>query len=188
MKVTFHSSWQIPNAVWQRLQRLIPKHRPSPKGGRPPLDSRRVAEGIFYVLRTGCQWKAAPREYGSGSALHNYFQLWTRRGVFRKFWKKALGEYDRRKRIRWSWQTLDAELHKAPLGGEKNREKPDGSRQVGSEAIGPDRCPRRGPGLGDRSCQRPRPEAGQADLEQHSDSSSSAERSPAATPVRGQSV
>lgn len=188
MKVTFHSSWQIPEAVWRRLERLIPKWRPSPKGGRPPLDPRRVAEGIFYVLRTGCQWKAAPREFGSGSALHNYFQRWTRHGVFRKLWKQALVEYDHRKRIRWTWQTLDAELHKAPLGGEKNREKPDRSWQAGSQAIGADGCSRRGAGLGDRTCQRPRPETGAADVEQHSHSSSEAERTPATTPVRGQGL
>ena len=188
MKVTFHSSWQIPDAVWRRLQRLIPKHRPSPKGGRPPLDARRVAEGIFYVLRTGCQWKAAPQEYGSGSALHNYFQLWTRAGVFRKLWRNALAEYDQRKRIRWTWQTLDAELHKAPLGGEKNREKPYRSRQAWSETVGSDGCPRRGPGLGDRTCQRPRPETRQAHLEQHSSATSLAERTPTTTPVRGQSL
>lgn len=109
------------------MRRLIPRWRRSPKGGRPPLDPRRVADGIYYILRTGCQWKAAPREYGSGSALHNYFQQWTRHGVFRKLWKEGLVTYDRRQRIRWTWQTLDTELHKAPLGGEKNREKPDRS-------------------------------------------------------------
>jgi transposase len=154
MKVTFHSSWQMPEALWQRLRRVIPKRRRSPKGGRPPLDQRRVADGIYYVLRTGCQWKAAPRQFGSGSALHNYFQIWTRHGVFRKLWKQGLAEYDRRKRIRWKWQTLDTSLHKAPLGGEKNREKSYRSRQAGREMLGVDRCPRRGAWVGDRRSQR----------------------------------
>jgi transposase len=154
MKVTFHSSWQLPEALWQRLSRLIPKWHPSPKGGRPRLDQRRVADGIYYVLRTGCQWKAAPRQFGSGSALHNYFQLWTCCGVFRKLWKQGLVEYDRRKRIRWKWQTLDTSLHKAPLGGEKNWEKPYRSRQAGGETVGVDRRPGHRAGVGHRGSQR----------------------------------
>jgi transposase len=32
--------------------------------GRPPVSVREVLEGILYVLRTGCQWKALPKEYG----------------------------------------------------------------------------------------------------------------------------
>lgn len=91
MKVTLHSYARMPEAIWRRLRGLIPKWRPSPKGGRPALDARRVADGIYYILRTGCQWKAAPREYGSGSALHNYFQKWTRHGVFRKLWRQGPG-------------------------------------------------------------------------------------------------
>jgi transposase len=35
-----------------------------------------VLNGILYVLRTGCHWKAVPKEYGSGSTLHRRFQEW----------------------------------------------------------------------------------------------------------------
>ena len=74
--------WRIPDELWQRVEPLLPKRRRSRKGGRPPLPYRQVLDGIFYVLRTGCQWKAAPREFGSGSSLHRYFQRLVRRGVF----------------------------------------------------------------------------------------------------------
>ena len=76
--------WRIPDELWERIERLLPKTRRNPKGGRPRLPSRQVGDGIFYVLRTGCQWKAAPREFGSGSTLHKRFQEWVRRGVFRR--------------------------------------------------------------------------------------------------------
>ncbi len=33
------------------------------------MSARKALKGIFYVLRTGCQWKALPREYGSGSTV-----------------------------------------------------------------------------------------------------------------------
>jgi len=160
MKVTASSYRRMPEALWRQLLGWLPKPRAHSKGGRPPLDPRRVADGIYYVLRTGCPWKAAPREYGSGSSLHRYFQQWTARGVFRKLWKQGLQQYDRRRGIGWRWQSLDTALNKAPLGGEKNREKPHRSRQAGRQTFGADRRPRRGAGLGDWSGQSTRPETG----------------------------
>jgi transposase len=141
-------SWRIPNGLWQRMEPFLPKYRKSPKGGRPRLETRKVMNGIFYVLRTGCQWKAAPAEFGSGSSLHRYFQEYARRGVFHKLWKYLLRRYDEVRGIQWKWQSLDGSMTKAPLGGEKNREKPHGSREVGGEAVDPDRWTRRPLGRG----------------------------------------
>jgi transposase len=77
-------AFRIPDELWQRIEPLLPKRRKSRKGGRPPLPYRQVIDGIFYILRTGCQWKAVPCEFGSGSSLHRYFQRWVKRGLFRK--------------------------------------------------------------------------------------------------------
>ena len=127
--------WRMPDAMWERMEMLLPRRRRSRKGGRPPLPQRQVADGIFYVLRTGCQWKAAPREFGSGSSLHRYFQAWTKRGVFRQLWGWSLLEYDDLKGIQWEWQSMDGAMTKSPLGGEKNREKPDRSGQTRNQAF-----------------------------------------------------
>lgn len=143
MRIYFSNKWRLPDPIWKRMRKLIPHWHPSPKGGRPALDERRVADGIYYVMRTGCPWKAAPPQFGSGSCLHHYFQMWTKHRVFRRLWKQGLLEYDHRRRIQWTWQSLDGTMTKAPLGGEKNREKPHGSRQVGRQAVGADRWPRR---------------------------------------------
>ena len=43
-------------------------------GGRKPMESRQIFEAIVYVLRTGIQWKALPKEYDSSSSIHRYFQ------------------------------------------------------------------------------------------------------------------
>jgi transposase len=140
---------QIPEAVWARLEPLLPRYKPSPKGGKPRLPLRKVANGIFYVLVTGCQWKAMPREFGSGSAIHAYFQEWVELGIFQKLWSVALAEYDDLKGIDWEWQSLDGAMNKSPLGGEKNRQKPDRSRQNRGQAFGADRwswCAHRGGG------------------------------------------
>ena len=47
---------------WEIIQPLLLPSRQGP--GRPPeLDLRRVANAIFYVVRTGCQWKNLPGDY-----------------------------------------------------------------------------------------------------------------------------
>jgi len=119
---------QMPEKMWQRFEPLLPRYRRSPKGGRPRVNLRGVANGIFYLLRTGCQWKALPPQFGSSSTAHRYFQEWSRRRVFQRFWKKCLQTYDARRGIAWRWQALDGSITKAPLGGEKNRQKPHRSR------------------------------------------------------------
>lgn len=147
MKTTISFN-RMPEPLWQRLRKLIPRKRRRTKGGRPPLDVRQVADGIYFVMRTGCPWKSVPSQVGAGSSLHRYFQQWTACGVFRKLWRQGLIEYDRRRGISWRWQTLDTAMNKAPLGGEKNREKSHRSRQAGREAVRFDRCSRRRAGTG----------------------------------------
>ena len=144
---------QLPDALWERMEPLLPKYQPSRKGGRPRLPLRKVANGVFYVLLTGAQWKAMPSEFGSGSAIHAYFQEWVELGVFAKLWRLALEEYDQLQGIDWEWQSLDGAMTKSPLGGEKNREKPDGSGEIGSEAIRVDRWARRTDRRGRQWCQ-----------------------------------
>jgi transposase len=119
---------RIPEKVWAQLDALLPNYRQSPKGGRPRANLRGVANGIFYVLRTGCQWKALPPHFGKPSTVHRYFQEWTQLGVWKQFWKRCLRKYDQRKGIAWRWQSLDGATTKSPLGGEKNRAKSHGSR------------------------------------------------------------
>ena len=142
---------EIPEALWERIELLLPLCKPSPKGGRPRLPMRNVVSGILYVLATGCQWKAMPKQFGSGSAIHEYFQEWVELGVFQELWEFVLTEYDELKGIDWKWQSMDGAMTKSPLGGEKNRQKPDRSGQAGGEAVDPGRWPWRPPG---RRCRR----------------------------------
>ena len=121
-----YQSWKISDEFWNVVKNYIPVHKRDPEkeykrtvgGGRKPPDMRRILEGIFYVLRTGIQWKAAPREYGSSSNLHRYFQIWENAGFFKTIWAKGLEKYDEFKGIGWEWQSLDGCMTKSPLGGE----------------------------------------------------------------------
>lgn len=66
-----------------------------PGAARPRKDVRVVSEGIVYVLRTGCQWKALPKErFGSASAINARFLEWERADFFEALWQAGLAEYD----------------------------------------------------------------------------------------------
>ena len=122
----FIKSWTVSDALWERVAPLIPEHRRvkgrrykrRPGGGRKRMPPRRVFEAIMYVLRTGCQWKALPKEYGSASSVHAYFLEWKRRRVFVKMWRRGLAEYDEMEGIAWLWQSIDGTMVKAPLAQE----------------------------------------------------------------------
>jgi len=107
----------IPEPLWQKLQLLIPPRAVKSRRGRPRNDDRAVMGGIIYRLRTGCQWRAIPREFGSGQTCHRRFQEWERAGVFEKLFVCMLHYYDHRRGIQWKWGALDSVIVKAPKGG-----------------------------------------------------------------------
>ena len=104
-----------------------------PSSGRRPLPSPRTcANGIFYVLRTGCQWKALDATgICSGSTAHLRFQEWVAAGVFLELWRTGLERYDELKGLDWSWLSMDGALTKSPLGGGKTGPNPTDRGKTG---------------------------------------------------------
>ncbi len=56
---------------------------------------------IFYVLRTGCQWKALPRSLGAPNPVHDRFQQWRQAGVFERLWQAGVLEYEAKVGFDW---------------------------------------------------------------------------------------
>jgi transposase len=118
------AGWRdLPDELWGNIEPLVPPDPLSPDGGRPAKDHRTIMNGILYVLRTGCQWKMMPREYGSGSSVHRHFQRWARGKVFEWIWRFCLEEYDDLKGIDWRWQIIDSSTVSAPVKGGIRRGK-----------------------------------------------------------------
>ena len=64
----------LSDAEWTLISPLIP---PARRGGRRrSVDVREVLNAIFYVLTTGCQWKALPKDLPPKSTAHFYLMLW----------------------------------------------------------------------------------------------------------------
>jgi putative transposase len=52
--------------------------------GRPPADLREVLNGIFYLVRTGCQWRLLPKDFPPWSTVHTWYRRWRRDGTWEK--------------------------------------------------------------------------------------------------------
>src|SRR6516162_4281778 len=67
-------------AAWRLIEPMLPAARP---GGRPRTTNlRSVLNAIFYLLRTGCQWRLLPREFPAWSTVYHYFRSWNNGGVW----------------------------------------------------------------------------------------------------------
>ena len=131
------AAYQIPDQLWNRIKPLLPQPKPKKKTGRPRMDDRLAMNAVFYVLRTGCQWKAIPRSLGAPSTIHDRFQEWCKARLFQRLWKTGLIAYDDTKGLEWKWQAMDGAMTKAPLGGKKHRPKPNRQAEVWNKAKPP---------------------------------------------------
>lgn len=107
----------IPDEVWERLKVWLPERPRSRKGGRPRNDDRRVMSGIVYRLKTGCQWDAIPREFGSGNTCYDRFREWQAAGVFHMLHVEMVLFYDQQVGVDLNWCSMDSATVKAPKGG-----------------------------------------------------------------------
>ncbi len=112
---------RIPDELWDEIKKVLPKEKPSKTVGRPIVKYRKVLDGILYVLKTGCQWKMIPKEYGSGSTCHRRFQEWNNFDIFKKTWIKLLKIYDKEMSIDWNWQSINSiSIYEVTFGGGEN--------------------------------------------------------------------
>lgn len=121
--VNYHA---MPRKLWRKLKKHLPKQKDRTGPGRPPVDNRDVMNGLWYILWTGCQWKAIKRDWFnvSSSVLHERFQTWTRMGIFAKLFKIMVRFYAHEQQIGWDWQSVDSKSVPSPLGGKKTGKNP----------------------------------------------------------------
>jgi transposase len=111
----------LPDALWERIEPLLPKQPPRPQGGRPRISDRAALTGILFVLKTGTPWEYLPQEMGCGSGMTCWRRLrdWQQAGVWKKIWRLLLDELGANDLIDWSTSALDSCSVRAVLGGSK---------------------------------------------------------------------
>lgn len=107
--------WEVSDDLWEHVEPLIPPAPSHAKGGRPRMSDRAAFAAIVYVLRTGIQWNALPREMGASSTVYDRFRQWEAQGFFQRVWQAELEHYDELIGIGWDWQSVDSSTVKAPF-------------------------------------------------------------------------
>ena len=135
-------SWEVSDAFWEIVEPLIPRPKRDDEkqykrkvgGGRKPIEARTVFSASVYVLRTGIQWKALPKEvFGSPSAIRRYFREWEQSGFFLELWERGLSEFDDMEGIAWEWQSIDGCMNKAPIAKESSGRNPTDREKNGTK-------------------------------------------------------
>ena len=74
----------VTDEQWLLLRPLLPKARKS-RAGRPvKVDRRALLDAIFYLLRTGCQWRQLPKDFPPWGTVACQYYRWRRQGVWQR--------------------------------------------------------------------------------------------------------
>lgn len=113
---------------WKKVETFFTQKR---KFGRPITYSRRsIVNAIFYVTKSGCQWRMVPKDFPNWITVYYYFQKWCRAGIWEQV-LDCLNEQDRSrkgKKAHPTYAILDSQSSKTQYnsdergtdGGKKN--------------------------------------------------------------------
>jgi transposase len=110
----------VPDELWALVEPVLPKHEPSPKGGKPRKPDRLCLTGLAFVLKTGIPWEDFPREMGCcGMTLWNRLQEWAAAGVWDQVHRLLLDHLRAAGAIDLSRVIVDSSSIRAVHGGKK---------------------------------------------------------------------
>src|SRR4051812_32460263 len=100
----------VSDELWAVVAPLLPPPRPRPKGGRPPVDDRKVLAGILFVLKSGIPWAMLPQEMGCSSGMTCWRRLraWQKAGIWERLHRALLDRLGRANAIDWGRCSLDS--------------------------------------------------------------------------------
>ena len=84
-------------AIWQRVEPLLPVRTVSTKGGRPAANDKDCLRGIIFLLRSGCRWNDLDdvKDCPSSATCWRRYAEWTKSGVWDQLFQIVLEEYQR---------------------------------------------------------------------------------------------
>ena len=75
--------YSLSEAQFALIEPILKEYRDN-RGRKPAISDRHALEGIFYILREGCRWRALPEAFGHWMQVFMRYKRWIERGVW---WK-----------------------------------------------------------------------------------------------------
>src|SRR5215211_6865281 len=69
---------------WAVIRPLLPRRRSGGPGRPREVDRRDLLDAIFYLLRTGCQWRFLPKDFPPWGTVASQFHRWRKSGLWEK--------------------------------------------------------------------------------------------------------
>jgi transposase len=117
------ATWILSDEQWLRIARFLPKRKVSTLGGRPRASDRKAFQGILWILRTGAQWSALPRDpkvFASASTCWRRLHEWTERGAFPTMFRSFLSELNAANQIDWEESFVDGTFASSKKGVQRS--------------------------------------------------------------------
>jgi transposase len=103
--------WVISDAMWERLEPLLPSMDPR-RGGRW-RDHRLMIEAIAWKYRTGAPWRDLPERFGSWKGVYNRFRNWSLDGTWARLLAGVQAQADAAGELDWLAVAVDSTVCRA---------------------------------------------------------------------------
>lgn len=87
-------NYHIPKRIWEKIYSFLRSVKGLHTSNEQPL--RKFVESVWYVMRTGCQWRLMPNYYGCWRSVHKRFKYWADKQIWRELMEAVQdidGEY-----------------------------------------------------------------------------------------------
>jgi putative transposase len=125
--------WRIPDHMWILIEPILLEYDPPASTGRKRIDQRAAFNALIFRLRSGCQWNHLPEEFPDDSSVHRTFQRWVEFGILQRIWAVLVESCSELGGLDWQWQSADAAMNKARMGGDKIGRNPTDRGKNGSK-------------------------------------------------------
>ncbi len=120
--------FDLSDEEWEVIAPLLPGGDGVVRRGRRPRETRRVLDGILYILRTGAPWRDLPERYGPYTSIYNRFNRWAKAGVWGSVFEALARASPQSPRL------IDSSIvraHQHSAGAKRGAAKRSGGRAVG---------------------------------------------------------
>ena len=111
--------YKLTDAQWNKIAAIFPKRK---KMGRPPVDNRKIVNGILGILKTGSPWRELKESYGPWQTVYDRFYKWSRAGLWNRILRQLQSDFQSKVKIDWSMFSVDGSnvrAHKSAAGERK---------------------------------------------------------------------